>query len=210
MATTFTAHDIELLGYSEPRKVSEDEQVPYAIFEAIAAAGLEKIPARFIYLKSTCTLEAARTARRYNGPIQPHTYVVKPASLRLAESRLRKIFDHSTQIFELEDLVWTQLRGVFSEYIESLAEVPTEKYFVPPRSPDRKIGDDLEVGLMDYMRGEATEDNGTLLVLSAHAGVGKTTVSDICFTIWHGMLGAQKQYLFMWKPSIGENFILIQ
>ena len=177
MATTFTTHDIELLGYSEPVVLSIDDQAPYAIFEATAVAGLERITTRFIYLKSNCTLDQARAARRSNGPLTPHTYVVTPASLRLAESRLREIFEDATPILEHEELVWSKLRSVFAQYLESLAEVPTEKYFVPPRSSDREIGEDLETKLMDYMRGRVSQDNGTLLMLSAHAGVGKTTAS---------------------------------
>lgn len=176
MATTFTINDVELLGYNNPRELSVDDRSPYAIFEATAIAGLEEITAKFIYLRSNCTLEHARSAHRQNEPLSEHTYVVKPASLRLANSRLREIFGSSIRISEYEELVWNKLKVVFAQYLESLSDAPEERYFVSPRSTNDEI-DDLESWMIDYMKGGRTEDNGTILVLSAHAGVGKTTLS---------------------------------
>ena len=177
MPSTFTTNDIELLGYSDPRELPVHDQAPYATFEAIAVAGLEQITTRFIYLKSTCTLSQARAARRTNEPIPHHTYLIKPSSLRLSNSRLNDVFDGMVSIHEHEQLVWNKLRTVFAQYLESLAEVPTEEYFISPRSPDRNIGENLEATLIDYMKGGLRSDNGTLFVLSAPAGVGKTTLS---------------------------------
>ena len=82
-----------------------------------------------------------------------------------------------TPILEHEELVWNNLKIIFSQYIESLSDVPTEKYFTSPRSTDREIGNNLEAKLIEYMSGRVSTDNGTLLVLSAHAGVGKTTLA---------------------------------
>ena len=177
MPTTFTKNDIELLGYSDPRERPVHDQAPYTIFEAIAVAGLEQITTRFIYLKSTCTLNQARAARRESDPIPHHTYLIKPASLRLSNTRLNELFDGAVSIREHEELIWNKLKTVFAQYLESLSEVPVETYFVSPRSPDREIGENLEETLFDYMKGGRQKDNGTLLVLSAPAGVGKTTLS---------------------------------
>ena len=176
MATTFTINDVELLGYTSPKELSIDDRSPYAIFEATAIAGLEEIKARFIYLKSSCTLSHARTAHRQNEPLSEHTYVVKPASLRLTDHSLREIFGNNIRISEYEELVWKKLKVVFDQYLESLSDVPTEEYFISPRSTNNEI-DDLESWMIDYMRGGRSEDDGTVLVLSAHAGVGKTTLS---------------------------------
>ena len=177
MPTTFTKNDIELLGYSDPRELPVSDQAPYSIFEAIAVAGLERITTRFIYLKSTCTLNHARAARRINEPLPQHSYLIKPSSLRLANSRLNEVFDGAVSVHEHEELIWNKLRSFFAQYLESLTEVPTDEYFISPRSPDREIDDNLETTLIDYMKGGHRSDNGTLLVLSAPAGVGKTTLS---------------------------------
>lgn len=179
MPTTFTINDIELLGYSEPEIVYFDDSSPYSIFKATAVAGLEEIPTFFIYLKSYCKIVDARVACRKIKSLTPHKshkyYVVKPDSLQIPKDRLGNIFQ--TRIYEHEKLVWKTLKGAFSQYLDSLSCVPTEKYFVSPRSEDENIGDRLEDVLMGYMRGTSGEDNGTLYVLSAHASVGKTTVS---------------------------------
>ena len=173
MATTFTTNDIELLGYSEPKELSASDR--YAIFEAELAAGVEKTKNKFLYLKSNCTIDHVRQAHREIGASSERTYVVKPGSLRLTNSRLSEIFG-KTPIYEHEELVWNRLTTVFARYLESLAEVPNEEYFISPRSTDRNISN-LESWMIDYMKGGKSDDNGKILVLSAHAGVGKTTLS---------------------------------
>jgi hypothetical protein len=179
MATIgFDLPDIELLGYSNPRTLAADSTYPYAIYEARAVAGLEEIETNFLYLKSGCTIEdatqIARTLTRSKGS---RWYLVTPESLNISAPTLRRIFGDDIPIHDHKTLVWEKLSRAFQGYVESLALVPSEKYYISPRSPNPSVGDLLGKRLLEYLRGSHHTDDGKLLVVCANAGVGKTTLA---------------------------------
>ena len=175
MPTTFTKNDIILLGYTETEEKYSNKR--YAVIDATSRVGLERVTTRFIYLKSRCSIEAAYKAARDWG-VTKRAYVVRAKSTPSIR-RLREIFGEQHQIREQNDLVWSVLRTSFSDYINHIGgNVPREQYFIPPRSSASDIGDQLMKNLIEYLTGRSgVEDNGTLKVLSANAGVGKTTLS---------------------------------
>jgi len=176
MPTTFTVQDIELLGYTNPSEITTDTTAPWKHFRAIAIAGLESIETRFLYLKASCTVDDIRRAAR-DLPRGAHAYVIKPNSFKVTENKLKEIFGPQIPIHEHDALIWKKLHDLFREYLESLSDVPMEKYYVPPRSTDPEIGDQLMDAILRYLRRTSANDNGILLALRAHAGVGKTTLS---------------------------------
>ena len=176
MPTTFTSEDITLLGYrkAEQRAKTHD----YDVFDAFSKAGVEDITTRFIYLKTRCTLEAAGQASR-EWSSNKSTCVVKANSRALKDDNLRRIFGNSVRLCVQDELVWEILEDSFADYLKHLEDdVPVEEHFISPRSRDRNIGDDLLPRLLNYLKGRADKnDNGKLIVLSANAGVGKTTLA---------------------------------
>lgn len=175
MPTTFTKNDVVLLGYTETEDQYNDNK--YRVIDATSRVGLERITTRFIYLKSRCSVDAAQKAARDWGTTE-RLYVVRAKSTPSLK-RLIDIFGKQHQIREQSDLVWSVLRTSFSDYMKHISNnVPHEQHFISPRSSASDIGDQLMPKLIEYLTGRSgEEDNGTLKVLSANAGVGKTTLS---------------------------------
>lgn len=177
MTKTFTPRDVELLGYSTATIACEDERGGFAVIDATGSLGLETIRVQFIYLKSKCTQDGARfAAGKVSKDAYASVYVVKPNSSRLKDDQLRNIFGVNVSIRSHEDLIWEKLGNMFTKYLESLSDVHREEHFIAPRSKDPRDFD-LMSKLIDYMSGKSDLDNGELTVLSADAGVGKTTVA---------------------------------
>ena len=176
MPNAFGPRDVELLGYADAQVRSTPDNRGYTIIDATAVGGLETIRTQFVYLKSKCTLDDAKSASsQLNPQIPPH--IVTPPSLRLDARQLRPFFGTKARISLHEDLVWQVLSTLFDGYLQNLSTIHVDEHFIPPRSVDDGIGTDLVPKLIQYMSGGNATEHGTLRVLSAHAGVGKTTVS---------------------------------
>jgi hypothetical protein len=177
MATVFSEQDIKLLGYANPQRVETSAGDPWVIFRATATAGLETIDTAFLYLKSDCTIENAQRATEAIRSDR-HAYVIIPKSLRISIDRLKGICGKQTPVFVHEDLIWEKIHNIFLDYITSLEQgIVTEQYYVPPRSTNEEIGDRLADVTQDYLTRKQPSEDGTLFVLAAFAGVGKTTLS---------------------------------
>ena len=176
MPTTFTSDDITLLGY---RKAFNCTETPdYDVFDAASKVGVEDVTTRFIYLKTRCTLDAARQAATQWGNTKS-LCVVKANSRAIGDENLNRIFGNKARLCVQGDLVWEVLEDSFSEYLKHLEDdVPVEEHFISPRARDREIGDNLLPNLLNYLKGRSDiGDTGKLIVLSANAGVGKTTLA---------------------------------
>ena len=176
-AKGFDLPDIELLGYSNAKEITPDRTLPCTMYEARAIAGLEEIATYFIYLKSGCTIEDATKIAGSLSPRSGRWYLVTPESLSITPRTLRTIFGDNVPIHDHKTLVWEKLSRTFREYVDSLAAVPSEKYYVMPRSPDPSVGDALGRRLFEYLSGTNHRDDGNVLVVCANAGVGKTTLA---------------------------------
>ena len=182
MPTTFTPTDINLLGYSDVE--IKKETTGYDIMDAKATVGLDELTTRFVYLKARCKVEdaenAASDARSGLMRSAGHAvYVVKAPSLSINDRTLQSAFGANTNLFSHERLVWNILRRSFAGYLDHAADnVPNEDHFIAPRLVEAGVQTDLVKTLVDYLSGQSqVSDNGTLKVLSANAGVGKTTLS---------------------------------
>ena len=174
MPTTFTSDDITLLGYKKAINCIETPE--YDVFDAASKVGIEDVTTRFIYLKTRCTLEAARQASVQWGNTKSMC-VVKANSRAIGDENLSKIFGKNVRLCVQDDLVWEILEDSFSDYLKHLKDdVPVEEHFISPRS--REIGENLLLKLLNYLKGRSDiNDTGKLIVLSANAGVGKTTLA---------------------------------
>ena len=176
MPNTFTQQDIVLLGYSKTELRHTDSK--FDVMDATTTVGLETVTTRFIYLKSRCTVNVAeRVARDWSNT--QRAYIVKAKSTPISIQRIESIFGDKHHVRDQGDLVWSVLSSTFSDYLQHIRDnVPQERHFISPRLLEPKIDDVLMMRLNDYLTGRSgEEDNGTLKVLSANAGVGKTTLS---------------------------------
>lgn len=178
MAKSFSTRDIEILGYSNPKKKENKSfSDQWDCFDATAVAGLENIDTTFIYLKSSCSIDGAREAAKKLSPGYK-VVIVRPASHRMSMSNLTSIFGKDAQFHFHEDLIWSKIESIFSEYVQSLgASIVPEKYYIPPRSDTPDFGDNVAEYLLDYLAGKKHRIQENLLVVSASAGVGKTTLA---------------------------------
>lgn len=180
MASTFTENDLRILGYTDVTKLDsiDPNQNPplFEVFDATMIGGLEKIESRFIYLKSRCGVEIATAAVKSHSHPKNTTYVIKPASSDLSE----RVVGPDQKLHKHEDLVWTALNNTIAEYLENLQMlVPKEEYFVNPSLDNRaKSAGDVVENLSNYLVGNThTDVKGSLWVVKANAGVGKTTLA---------------------------------
>lgn len=175
MKQSFSIQDILLLGYVDAREEILSKDLPYQIFSASAMAGIKKIKAKFIYLKSNCTKgDADEIAKTIKTP--DDIYIVTPKSIGIKQTTLKTIFTN-IEVIVYEDIIWDKLKSIFSDYNESLrASIATEKYYVAPRGEDKSPHHRLDDELIDYLTGK-NDVEGKLLVVSASAGVGKTTLA---------------------------------
>lgn len=176
MPTTFTANDVRLLGYAKAD--IKETTAAYDIIDATSTVGLDGITTRFIHLKTRCTLDIARRVSA-QWRQRERTYVVKANSLSLQNESLRDVFGRDAPIYTQEDLVWRVLKTSFADYLNELkANVTVAKPFISPKSSIPEIGPHLVDRLLEFLSAQSgSADGGTLKVLSANAGVGKTTLS---------------------------------
>ena len=174
MPQTFTAKDVELLGYTTA-KVLRDPST-HTIINATAIAGVEEVRAHFLYLKSKCTVTDLRNvAAEIDRATKLH--VVTPPSLGISDARIRDTLGNVASINTQTDLIWRRLGTAFDHYRTRLSALPVDDNFIEPRAFEPDVANDLVRRLLKFMGGQDSTDNRHLLVLSAHAGVGKTTVA---------------------------------
>ena len=176
MKQTFSIRDIELLGYMNADEITPKEDVQYREYSALAMAGVEQIVHKFIYLKSNCTTADVKKI----SPIikeSKNVYIIKPKSLGLKDDSLKGLLSRNVKIYVYEDLIWDRLKSIFSSYIDQLQNtIAIEKYYVPPRKENGNPNERLDDEIIYYLMGERNL-SGNLLIVSASAGVGKTTLS---------------------------------
>lgn len=181
MPGIFSARDLELFGYSkisEKTKLLSEKDHPWMVFSATALAGVSSVTHTIAYLPSSCTRDQAERLSRLVRVASDFFLIVQKSGL--AKETLLGIFGREAQIAVYEDLIWDKLQSIFSEYVESLKQnIPTEEYYVTPRSEgSRGPRDRLDDIIIDYLRGDK-KDVGYIKVVSASAGVGKTTLTRV-------------------------------
>jgi len=175
MPTQLTEKDFLLLGYAKAELVKNTET--HSVFDAQADAGLKKITERFIYIKSSASLEDAILAISIYDTAR-NAYVILPKSREDRITALDRSKSIKGRVFIYETLIWEKLEQIFGEYVESLKDgIPIPRPFVPPREnnyPKENVGQAI-IELLS----ETTKDHkrSSLLVLLAPAGLGKTSVS---------------------------------
>ena len=179
MARQFNEKDLYLLDYEEVER-KHDESDELSVYDATAKAGADRVMHRFIYLKSRCTQKGAQQAVPYlrDSPALAKIYVVKAASLH-NQTVLRIIERAGCQLQSHEDLIWQQLGSVFDPYLTHLSEtMALAPYFMTPnlKSTEQHSKEALSP-IRRYMQGVDAGDDGGIRVLSAHAGIGKTTLA---------------------------------
>lgn len=171
----FSPRDIELLGYRDP--IVAEDHPGWTRIKATLDAGLSVQNTEFVYLKAGCTTDQLNEANRTTSTTKP-AYVLMAPSHRLTEQSVRATFaNRAIDVFEIEAAVWRRLSSAFDKYLEALGTgVPHERYFVRPRK-DQESRAELDKEVLDYLSGAGNVPPGTLMVVSAGAGVGKTTVA---------------------------------
>ena len=179
MARHFNEYDLYLLGYeSVSRRHDEPDQL--SVYDAVAKAGADRVTHRFIYLKARCTQRGANLAINYlsENPVPAKVYAVKASSLH--GSRVPGILERAgCRVQSHEDLVWEQLGSVFGPYLDTLSTtMALAPSFMQPhlKGPEQERGEALPP-ILRFMQGRDPRDNTEIRVLSAHAGVGKTTLA---------------------------------
>ena len=179
MARQFNEYDLHLLDYKSVN-LKHDEPDELSVYDAVAKAGADRVTHRFIYLKSRCTQKGAHRAVSYlsESPVPAKVYGVKASSLH--GSRVPGIVERAgCRVQSHEDLIWQQLGDVFRPYLTSLSEtMALAPSFMQPhlKGPEQDRGEALPP-IVRYMQGLDPSDNGQVRMLSAHAGVGKTTLA---------------------------------
>src|SRR6056297_3473860 len=175
MPTQLTEKDFLLLGYAKAELVKNAET--HSIFDAQADAGLKKITERFIYIKSSASLEDAISAiSRYDSA--KDAYVILPKSREDRIAALDRSKSIKGRVFIYETLIWEKLEQIFGDYVESLKDgIPVPKPFVPAREnsdPQENVGRTIIELLTETPK---DDKRSSLLDLLAPAGLGKTSVS---------------------------------
>lgn len=177
MPSTFSKTDLEFLGYEEARLVPLADEVGFDIYETKARAGLETLDHRFFYLKSDCTVDNIAAAAKHIQRGQS-AYVVYPRSIKVTKQTIQNRFGKEAKLYEQEELVWSRLKALFSDYLASLATgVAAEPFYIPPRKEKADAQHRLDDELLDYLQGKGDIKPGQLAVVCAPAAVGKTTLS---------------------------------
>ncbi len=178
MATIFTPDDLLLLGYFDIEE--EESTAEYAVINASLHSGLAPSRSRFIYLKSRCSAATARSLAVRNRPsfvkAYSRVFLLKPPKLGLDDDLLARHFGPPPKVFS--ELVWTALRRAFADYLkEAEANAESGEPFIPPHLGSTATGPTIVAVLEHYLSGRSHGDDGTLRVMLAGAGVGKTTLS---------------------------------
>src|SRR5262249_11279542 len=170
--------DLELLGYSEvtPDQKFVGKEYPCEVFRAEATAGLRKVSATFVYLKSRATRKQAETILEAISS-SDDVYIVVPQSTRGKSEITTLCISRGLPCLVHEDLLWERAMSLFREYMQSLkTNIVMEKYYVQPRR-ENDARSELDADLMDFLKGKTASSKGQLVVLGASAGVGKTTLA---------------------------------
>lgn len=180
MARQFNEQDLLLLDYESVKHKHDESE--FSVYDAIAKAGADRVMHRFIYLKSRCTQKGAQQAVRYlrdpSAPPAPaKTFWVKASSLH-NQTVLGIIERAGCSLQSHEDLIWQQLGSVFDPYLTHLSKtMALAPHFMDPRLKGPEQRGNALPPIRRYMQGVDAGDNGGIRVLSAHAGVGKTTLA---------------------------------
>jgi hypothetical protein len=171
---TFSREDLELLGY---QTVKEQDFENYAVFRASTPAGLEKIEATFVYIKSGYRNADAAEAKKHCDRT-PRSYVVIPKTLQSRVLGLNMIFGQGAKILIHEDLIWEKIVHTFSDYLSRLKQnITEEQYYVAPRKEGADPKERLDDELLSILTDRTSRANVQITVVRAPAGVGKTTLS---------------------------------
>ena len=177
MPSALSEKDLELLGYTNVVRKDSDrnEGDPWRLFDATALAGVRHVTHRFAYIGTSATLEQARRLQKQVN-LNSDFFLVTPRS-GISIENLKGIFGTYANVSYFEDLIWSRLQEQFSEYVKSLNDgITKEKYYVAPRSSKTQGPQDrLDKEISDFLRGSTP--GGKLQVISAAAGVGKTTLA---------------------------------
>jgi hypothetical protein len=170
-----TREDLEILGY---QTTSEQNFDSFDVFTAFAPAGLDRVEAGFVYLKSNYRNVDAEAAKG-KLPKSGKGYVVIPKHLSGDRmGGLNAIFGPAVKVLIYEDLIWGKVTQVFEEYLANLQQnIPQERYYVAPRkehSDPRARLDDEIIGILTDLK---PIGDGIVTVVRAPAGIGKTTLA---------------------------------
>jgi len=175
MARKFSARDIELIGYRHIKLVGDH---PGGIhLTGRLDAGLSSAEHNFIYLNADCTLEQIASISKSLSSTSK-VYVLLAPSHKLTEQSVRSAFGTKiADVLEVEDAIWKSLSSLFENYLRVLLErIPDEPFFVAARKEQHSTAE-LDKELVAYLSGQGDISPGVLAVVSAPAGVGKTTVA---------------------------------
>ncbi|MBD2720239.1 NACHT domain-containing protein [Synechococcus sp. FACHB-909] len=177
MPSTLSEKDLELLGYSEITEVPLEDlpSEAWKFYEATTIAGVSKVTHKFAYLPSTATIQQARwLAKRVTA--DSDLYLVTPKS-GIDSKTIHKVFGGDVNHSIFEDLIWERLDFLFSDYLAGLSDgISRERVYVQQRSETATNADDrLDRDVYNFLRG--VSPGGKLHVISASAGVGKTTLA---------------------------------
>lgn len=181
MVKYFTADDIRLLGYSEVSEIElREKDAQFQIHSAELKAGLKKIVSKFVYLKSGCTKSDLIILKSYLNK-NDDLYIITPPSVKLTQDAIKDILGNKVPIFSHEQIIWDKIVDTFSEYLTSLKEdswgIARDNYFVAPRAENLSPNDRLDKEIMEYFSKAIQAEGRDIIVVSASAGVGKTTLA---------------------------------
>jgi hypothetical protein len=181
MAKTFTQFDLELLGYTNIKEFGPQDYA-FRMFEGTVTAGVQSLQHRFLYLKDDGVSETAVDEALQASKGTKDWHIIHPDARVPGEAALRKLRKVG-RVFSHTELIWSRLQVLFAEYLHSLHErIPAEEWFIQPRyskpghDPHDKLDEDL-AGFLTATGKTRTPPGGTLLVIKAPAGVGKTTLA---------------------------------
>lgn len=174
MPRTLTEADLRIQGYSDIERPESLDNSAWSVWIARGNMGPRTVEARFIYLKSACTLAQADEAIRHAAG---ETYVVLPKNKREQLKRIESIVPASVKVMVLEDMTWNFTKRAFGPYLASLVEmIPVVPHFVTPR-PESEPNIDLTDDITKWIVANDAAKRNQVRVILARAGVGKTTVA---------------------------------
>lgn len=182
MAKTFSTRDLQLLGYEKAEELTKGLE-KFRLFRATTTAGIQSITHHFLYLKDDgVTKEAIQAATRAAAGL-PQLHVVYPDKSPPPDIAKQDV-ERLGPSYPYTSLIWQRLEGLFSEYVKSLRDgIPQEEWFIQPRyaghgiDPKAKPDEDILAFLGGRTPRNLRVPAGNLLVITAPAGVGKTTLA---------------------------------
>lgn len=174
MLKGLTSFDLGLLGYRDVSEIDGFADWPCEVYKAKANAGLVEVSSTFVYLKSKATrTDAEKILNKL--PKDAVVFLVGPES-EMSKPEIKSLgSERNLKCYIYEDLVWEKIFALFGEYVKSLLEgIVPEKYFVQPRK-ENDAHCELDQELISFLQSKERQEK--LRVLSAPAGVGKTTLA---------------------------------